>query len=37
MAKEEAVVFPLIKKLADGTVENREEAIAMIVELRKRT
>jgi regulator of cell morphogenesis and NO signaling len=35
MAKEEAVVFPLIKQLADGTVENREEAIAMIVELEK--
>ncbi|MDR7239888.1 iron-sulfur cluster repair di-iron protein [Neobacillus drentensis] len=35
MAKEEAVVFPLIKQLADGTVENREEAIAMIVDLEK--
>lgn len=35
MAREEAIVFPLIKKLADGTVENREEAIAMIVELEK--
>jgi regulator of cell morphogenesis and NO signaling len=35
MAKEEAVVFPLIKQLADGTVENREEAINMIVELEK--
>jgi regulator of cell morphogenesis and NO signaling len=35
MAREEAVVFPLIKQLADGTVENREEAIAMIVELEK--
>ncbi|QCJ41743.1 iron-sulfur cluster repair di-iron protein [Bacillus sp. S3] len=35
MEKEEAVVFPLIKQLADGTVENREEAIAMIVELEK--
>jgi regulator of cell morphogenesis and NO signaling len=35
MAKEEEVVFPLIKQLADGTVENREEAIAMIVELEK--
>lgn len=35
MAKEEAVVFPLIKQLADGTVDNREEAIAMIVELEK--
>lgn len=35
MAKEEEVVFPLIKKLANGTVENREEAINMIVELEK--
>jgi regulator of cell morphogenesis and NO signaling len=35
MAKEEEVVFPLIKQLADGTVENREEAIKMIVELEK--
>jgi regulator of cell morphogenesis and NO signaling len=35
MAKEEAVVFPLIKQLADGTVENRKEAINMIVELEK--
>ncbi|MCL6570200.1 MAG: iron-sulfur cluster repair di-iron protein [Bacillus sp. (in: Bacteria)] len=35
MAKEEEIVFPLIKKLADGTVDNREEAIAMIVELEK--
>ncbi|MEH7110349.1 iron-sulfur cluster repair di-iron protein [Bacillus sp. JJ1764] len=35
MEKEEQVVFPLIKKLADGTVENREEAINMIVELEK--
>lgn len=35
MDKEEAVVFPIIKKLADGTVENREEAIDMIVELEK--
>lgn len=35
MTKEEEVVFPLIKQLADGTVENREEAIAMIVELEK--
>jgi regulator of cell morphogenesis and NO signaling len=35
MAKEEEVVFPLIKQLTDGTVENREEAIAMIVELEK--
>lgn len=35
MAKEEAVVFPLIKQLADGTVENREEAINLIVELEK--
>jgi regulator of cell morphogenesis and NO signaling len=35
MTKEEAVVFPLIKQLADGTVENREEAVNMIVELEK--
>lgn len=35
MTKEEEVVFPLIKQLADGTVENREEAIALIVELEK--
>lgn len=35
MTKEEAIVFPLIKQLADGTVENREDAIAMIVELEK--
>jgi regulator of cell morphogenesis and NO signaling len=35
MTKEEEVVFPLIKQLADGTVENREEAIEMIVELEK--
>ncbi|MDQ1147110.1 regulator of cell morphogenesis and NO signaling [Bacillus sp. SORGH_AS 510] len=35
MEKEEVVVFPLIKQLADGTVENREEAINMIVELEK--
>jgi regulator of cell morphogenesis and NO signaling len=35
MAKEEEIVFPLIKQLADGTVENREEAINLIVELEK--
>jgi regulator of cell morphogenesis and NO signaling len=35
MAKEEEIVFPLIKQLADGTVENREDAINMIVELEK--
>ena len=35
MEKEEAIVFPLIKQLADGTVENRDEAINMIVELEK--
>lgn len=35
MAKEEAVVFPIIKQLADNTIENREEAIAMIMELEK--
>ena len=34
-AKEEAVVFPLIRQLADNTVVNREEAVAMIVELEK--
>lgn len=35
MSKEEAVVFPLIRQLADNTIKNREEAIAMIVELEK--
>ncbi|HEY2420726.1 MAG TPA: iron-sulfur cluster repair di-iron protein [Neobacillus sp.] len=35
MAKEEAIVFPLIRQLADGTAPNREEAIAMIIELEK--
>lgn len=35
MEKEEAIVFPLIGKLADGTVENREEAINLITELEK--
>jgi regulator of cell morphogenesis and NO signaling len=35
MEKEEKVVFPLINQLADGTVENREEAINLIVELEK--
>jgi regulator of cell morphogenesis and NO signaling len=35
MAKEEETVFPLIRALADNTVENRDEAIAMIVELEK--
>ena len=35
MEKEEAIVFPLIKQIIDGTVENRKEAIAMIVELEK--
>lgn len=34
-AKEEVVVFPLIKQIADNTVENLDEAIAMIVELEK--
>ncbi|PGV47999.1 iron-sulfur cluster repair di-iron protein [Bacillus sp. AFS037270] len=34
MAKEEEIVFPLIKQLADGT-PNPEEAIKMIVELEK--
>lgn len=35
MAKEEEIVFPIIRKLADGTLENRDEAINMIVELEK--
>jgi len=35
MAKEEEIVFPLIKQLADGTAPNPEEAIKMIVELEK--
>ncbi|MEH7181225.1 iron-sulfur cluster repair di-iron protein [Neobacillus vireti] len=35
MTKEEEIVFPLIKQLSDGTVEDREEAINMIVELEK--
>jgi len=35
MAKEEEIVFPLIKQLADGTAANPEEAIKMIVELEK--
>ncbi|OIK08342.1 iron-sulfur cluster repair di-iron protein [Bacillus sp. MUM 116] len=35
MAKEEEIVFPLIRQLVDNTVSNREEAIAMIVELEK--
>jgi len=35
MEKEEAVVFPLIRALSDNTVENREEATAMIIELEK--
>lgn len=35
MAKEEEIVFPIIRKLADETVENRDEAINMIVELEK--
>ena len=35
MVKEEAIVFPLIKQLADNTAPNREEAIEMIVELEK--
>ncbi|WHY02083.1 iron-sulfur cluster repair di-iron protein [Neobacillus sp. DY30] len=35
MAKEETVVFPIIKQLEDGTIENREEAINMIIELEK--
>ena len=35
MGKEEEIVFPLIKQLADGTVPNRWEAIQMIIELEK--
>ena len=35
MAKEEEIVFPLIKQLAEDAVPNREEAIKMIVELEK--
>ena len=35
MIKEEEIVFPLIKQLAAGTVVNREEAIAKIIELEK--
>ncbi|TWD93663.1 regulator of cell morphogenesis and NO signaling [Neobacillus bataviensis] len=35
MAKEEEIVFPLIKQLADGTAPHPEEAIKMIVELEK--
>ncbi|MBM7653710.1 iron-sulfur cluster repair di-iron protein [Neobacillus cucumis] len=35
MSKEEEIVFPLIKQLADGTSPNPEEAIKLIVELEK--
>jgi regulator of cell morphogenesis and NO signaling len=35
MVKEEEIVFPLIKQLADGTAANPAEAIKMIVELEK--
>ena len=35
MAKEEEIVFPLIKQLADGTAANPAEAIKMIDELEK--
>ncbi|NRD78409.1 iron-sulfur cluster repair di-iron protein [Bacillus sp. BRMEA1] len=35
MNKEEEIVFPIIRKLVDGTIENREEAIDMIIELEK--
>lgn len=35
MEKEEAIVFPLIKQIDDGTVENRQEAISLITELEK--
>lgn len=34
-AKEEEVVFPIIRKLETNSIENREEAIAMILELEK--
>lgn len=35
MSKEEEIVFPLIKQLADGTSPNPEEAVKLIVELEK--
>ncbi|MDP4085016.1 MAG: iron-sulfur cluster repair di-iron protein [Bacillota bacterium] len=35
MEKEEAIVFPLIRQLADNTVEDRESAVAQIIELEK--
>jgi regulator of cell morphogenesis and NO signaling len=35
MAKEEEIVFPLIRKLENNTVQNREEALALIIELEK--
>jgi len=35
MKKEEEIVFPIIRQLAAGTIENRDEAIAMIIELEK--
>ncbi|WP_042356498.1 iron-sulfur cluster repair di-iron protein [Bacillus rubiinfantis] len=35
MAKEEELVFPIIKQLEEGTIKNKEEAIAMIIELEK--
>ncbi|MBL4952374.1 iron-sulfur cluster repair di-iron protein [Neobacillus sp. YIM B02564] len=35
MEKEEATVFPLIRQLEKGTIENRQEAINQIVELEK--
>ncbi|MGG1676600.1 iron-sulfur cluster repair di-iron protein [Neobacillus sp. NRS-1170] len=35
MEKEEAIVFPLIRELADGTIENKEDAINLITELEK--
>ncbi|MDN3015100.1 iron-sulfur cluster repair di-iron protein [Paenibacillus sp. BSR1-1] len=35
MKKEEAIVFPLIRKIADGTIENKEEAINLVNELEK--
>ncbi|MEH7335833.1 iron-sulfur cluster repair di-iron protein [Neobacillus drentensis] len=35
MEKEEAIVFPLIRKFTDGTIENKEEAINLVTELEK--
>lgn len=35
MEKEEAIVFPLIKGLEENTVENRQEAVDLIIQLEK--